>query len=119
MKSLKFLLIPLLLAGLAASDAAWADRGGHHHGHFQGSHRHSGVFIAAPLFYPWYTSPYPYYAPYPYYSPPLPPVYVEQGDAPSGQGGYWYHCDSPSGYYPYVRECPAGWSKRVPTPTPY
>jgi len=112
MKSLKFLLIPALLFGMAASDPAWADRGHHHGGHFHG-HARFGVFVgaplvAAPLFYPWYSSPYPYYA-------PPPAVYVEQGDP----AGYWYHCSNPPGYYPYVKECPAGWNRVAPTSPPY
>lgn len=108
MKSLKFLLIALLFS-MTASGGAWAGHG-HFGGHFHGHLRHGvGVIIAAPLFYPWYAWPSPYY------SPP-PPVYVEQGDPASAQGGYWYRCDEPSGYHPYVKECPAGWVKVVPTP---
>lgn len=103
MKLLKLLLIVALLFGFSAGSPAWADRG-HHHFH---GHAGFGAFIAVPLFYPWYYSPYP---------PPYPPVYVEQGDPASGQNGYWYLCDNPSGYYPYVKECPAGWRKVVPTP---
>lgn len=110
MRSLKFLLLPLLLFAMGASDGARADRGDHR---FHRHHRYN-VIIAAPMpmFYPWA------YPPYRYYSPPPPQVYVEQADAAAGQGGYWYHCDNPSGYYPDVKECPAGWNKLVPTP-PY
>lgn len=126
MKRLKFLLIPLLLCAMAASDPAWAERahhGGRHgshqhshpgypgHPHFRG-HTHLGVFIAAPLFYPWYSPAIPYY-------PPPPAVYVERGDPVSAPGGYWYRCDNPPGYYPYVRACPGGWRKLLPAPAPY
>lgn len=34
--------------------------------------------------------------------------------APAPQ--YWYHCDSPNGFYPYVRSCPSGWHPVSPTP---
>ena len=117
MKLLKLLLIPLLLCGMAASDPVWADRG-HHGGRHGGGHPHFrghagyGVFIAAPLFYPWYSPAITYY-------PPPPVVYVERGDPVSAPGGYWYRCDNPPGYYPDVRECPTGWRRLVPTPPPY
>lgn len=26
---------------------------------------------------------------------------------------YWYYCKNPSGYYPYVKQCPSGWMKVV------
>ncbi|MBV9992998.1 MAG: hypothetical protein JOZ72_17100 [Alphaproteobacteria bacterium] len=33
-----------------------------------------------------------------------------QGVGPGDQGGgMWYHCASPEGYYPYVKECKGGW----------
>jgi hypothetical protein len=58
--------------------------------------------------------------------PSLPPAYIEQGDvqavppqAPAAQEDYyWYHCDKPEGYYPYIKECPGGWQKVSPTPPP-
>ena len=27
---------------------------------------------------------------------------------------YWYYCQNPMGYYPYVKECQNGWMKVVP-----
>jgi hypothetical protein len=92
-------------------------RGHRHHRHF-GSRARLGVFIGAPLFWNW---PPPYYG----YPPPAvivpsrPPVYIERDDAapPTASGaGYWHYCDSPAGYYPYVRECPGGWERVAPTP---
>lgn len=93
-----------------------------HHRHF----RHRGrVFIGAPVFFGW---PYwgwgpDYYASYPYRrvisAPAEPLVYIERGDAAAPQGsevGYWYHCASPEGYYPYVNECAGGWRKVEPQP---
>jgi hypothetical protein len=115
----------MLLGGTASVNAL---AGGWHHG----GHGHVGVFIGAPLFYsPWY---YPYgYYPAPYYYPPVaypsypsgPTTYVEQGQpeaAPaqrsdnSGNGNYWYYCPEAKAYYPYVKQCAAGWQKVSPQP---
>ena len=53
--------------------------------------------------------------------PAEPPVYIERGnDAPggsNGQPGYWYRCNQPDGYYPYVTNCPGGWLQ-VPAQPP-
>jgi hypothetical protein len=43
-----------------------------------------------------------------------PPVYVQPEEEPY----YWYYCQDPQGYYPYVRNCPGGWMKVVPDVTP-
>jgi hypothetical protein len=68
--------------------------------------------------YPGY--PYAYY-PAPYY--PAPPVVVQQqpqvyAKPARSQSDYWYYCQNPQGYYPYVRRCPGGWMKVVPQTTP-
>ncbi len=57
----------------------------------------------------WYLYPRPIY-PYPAYLPPL-----EDYNAPEFRQGYaqgvprgipyWYYCDNPLGYYPYVQDC--------------
>ena len=88
-----------------------------------------GVGVGLPYYYP--VAPVPYYYPYaPVYPPvmavPAPPVnYVEQGPAqgsgPSAdgsgqQGGSWYYCEASKAYYPYVKECPAGWRPVAPQP---
>lgn len=59
--------------------------------------------------------------PYPYYAPPAvvvqqPPVYVRQPQPE--EPDYWYYCENPRGYYPYVRTCPGGWMKVVPQTVP-
>lgn len=74
----------------------------------------------------WYPYSYPYWYPpaYPYYyspapvivTPPQPPVYIQR-PAPKEQH-YWYYCEDPKGYYPYVKECPKGWMKVVPPNPP-
>lgn len=66
-----------------------------------------------------------YYSPYYGYpsttiitAPATPPVYIQQA-APVVQqnpAGYWYYCNNPQGYYPYIKQCPNGWQQVSPTP---
>lgn len=112
----KWPLVIGLIGLLAGSDVALA-RG------------HVGVMIDVPLWPAYYPGPYyhPYYPPAPVVVvPAAPPVYIEQTpvvapppapvqSAPQ-PAFYWYHCAKPEGYYPYVRECPAGWVKVLPQP---
>ncbi|MEK6243386.1 MAG: hypothetical protein AABM33_02710 [Pseudomonadota bacterium] len=115
--------------------------GGHGHGggrHFGGGR---ALFFAAPLiaasilasryYYPpsyYYDSPSYYYPPHVYY-PPTPPVYIEQGGSPSyavppqsqyqpDSQSYWYYCQASRGYYPHVQNCPGGWQRVAPQPSP-
>ena len=97
-----------LAAALAASDAALA----------HGGRVRFGVYVG-PYWGPYWGPAYYYPPPY-YYYPPRPaepPVYVERIDP--GEQGSWYYCEGSGAYYPYVKECAAGW-KRVPAtpPTP-
>jgi hypothetical protein len=75
------------------------------------------VFVGGPFWYPWGYG-YPYAYPYPAYAAPVveqpPPVYTQQ--APPAQ--FWYYCQNPPGYYPYVGECAGGWLQVAPQPTP-
>ena len=77
-----------------------------------------GFGFGFPSYY--YPAPYyyPAYYPYPYYPPTQvvvqQPVYTERQDV--HEAGYWYYCDAAKGYYPYVKECPAGWQKVAPRP---
>jgi hypothetical protein len=120
-KALLFLLCSLLLAG--TTSAAWA-----RHGHFRHGHARVGIYLGIPLTGPYYYPPH-YYYPSPYYSyapspvivtPAAPPVYIEQ-TAPQAStqlpSNYWYYCNDPQGYYPYVKDCPAGWQKVAPQPS--
>jgi hypothetical protein len=109
-----------LVAALLGSGAAWAD-----HGHARiGIGLNFGIPVS-PWYYPPY--PYPYYYPYPSVvavQPPAPTVYVEKTpevvaapvqSAPAPQAaGYWYYCQNPQGYYPYVNQCPGGWMTVLP-----
>jgi hypothetical protein len=73
-----------------------------------------------------YWGPYPYY--YPYYYPPYPAYYAppagyapppQVSAAPQAMGAappqYWYYCDNPQGYYPYVQNCGASWKQVAAT----
>ena len=77
-----------------------------------------GVGIGIPI-WPWWGPPY-----YPYYysQPPVviqqqAPVYEQQAPVEQQQN-YWYFCPDSKAYYPYVKQCPSGWMKVVPTPGP-
>ena len=105
------LTLVVILAGTIASGSALARHGGH---------VRFGVFIGAPAF--WYYPPPYYYYPPPYYYPAVPsspPVYIEQGSAqpaPAPSQGWWYYCADAKAYYPYVKQCPAGWQRVAPQP---
>ncbi len=82
-----------------------------------------GVFVGAGVpYYP--VAPVPYYYP-PVVAIPAPPVsYVEQApQATSSSDGSgtsntpWYYCDASKAYYPYVKDCPAGWRPVAPQPS--
>ena len=101
-----------LAAGVLTTGSALA-WGGHR------SHVFVGFNFGFPAYYP---APYYYYPPAPvYYPAPVviqsPPVYTERQDmAPADTQAYWYYCAATKGYYPYVKECPSGWQKVLPTP---
>ena len=94
-------------------------RGGHggHFGH--GGHVGVGFFVGGPFWDPWWWGPA--YPSYPYY--PSRTVIIRQQPATYSQQpsqadkpAYWYFCTDPEGYYPYVKHCPEGWLKVLPTP---
>jgi hypothetical protein len=77
-----------------------------------------GALLAGyPYYYPPYASYYPPYAPY---YPAAPTAYVEQPVQPQAQQqpqlAFWYYCAGSNAYYPYVKECPAGWQRVAPQP---
>ncbi|HEX5393559.1 MAG TPA: hypothetical protein VFW68_09770 [Rhodocyclaceae bacterium] len=92
----------IVAMGLSGTAAA------HDHRHWHRPHWGVGVYVGPPMF--------PLYPPV-YYGPPTvvireaPPVYIERGSP-----GYWYYCDSPAGYYPYVKECQGVWRAVSPEP---
>jgi hypothetical protein len=68
-------------------------------------------------------SAHPEHRYYPYYQIPIvvqqPPqeIYVQPAPQQPAQS-YWYYCQETQGYYPYVKRCPGGWMKVVPSPPP-
>lgn len=91
------------------------------------AHGHLGFYFGAPI-YPYYPYSSPYYYPYqsPYYYPPTiitipvtPPTYIQRSPQPSQQypSGYWYYCNNPKGYYPYVKQCSESWQEVEPVPS--
>lgn len=109
----------------APSSPGHAERGRHHNG--------GGVFYPYPLIP--YTWPYPaypysnYYYPYPAYPqgpyddddytpPSTRGVVVPGGPLPVGMTASWYYCDTPDGYYPYVKTCAHGWTPIPIAPPP-
>jgi hypothetical protein len=110
----------LLLANVMAENSAYA-RGYRHGGHSE--HVGIGVWLGPGWGPGWWGAPYYPYNNYPYYQEP-PIVIQQQPDVfiqPTPQEQlptYWYFCKESQGYYPYVKQCPGGWMKVVPTPPP-
>jgi hypothetical protein len=116
MKRLKLAL--LLLAGLVAAGATLfaIARGGHSGGGrsgggydslYRSEHISSRAPVTGPVFAPWYPAP-----PYWYYEQTVAvPPYIERDPAASG---HWFFCKAAGIYYPYIRECPAGWQEVAP-----
>ena len=101
----------LILSSALPSQADW------HGGHGGFSFR-SSIWVGPGWWGPWgYPYSYPYY---PYYAePPVviekqAPVYV-QPNRQQEESDYWYFCTKPQGYYPYIKRCPGGWLKVVPS----
>ena len=96
---------------------------GHGHGHNGGTRVFIGgsLWLGPPPYWgPPAWGPAYYYGAPAYYGPPpvvvqQPPVYVQRGQA---EAEYWYYCDSPQGFYPYIKSCPGGWMKVVPETVP-
>lgn len=96
-----------------------------HHDGFHHGHGHV-TFVVGGGWPGWWG--YPYYGwPYPdsypgYYVPAAQYAvrYIEQGDGWDGASAnaWWYRCDQPSGYYPYIKDCPAGWQTVPAQPSP-
>jgi hypothetical protein len=128
MRTHSLLVILSVIAVLFCSPAAFAWGGHHGGGHF-------GFYFGGPAWGwggPYYGGYYsPFYGGYnPYYAAPpaimgvpgVPQTYVQQTPAPSANtqinADYWYYCDNPTGYYPYVKECLSNWQPVSPSPPP-
>ncbi len=97
---------------------------GNHHGH-NGWWWNSG---GSWFFYDQPVYPYPGYVSNTYYDDDYydggddgyaggyPDQYPGYGASPSDGGYYWYYCNNPAGYYPYVKSCRGPWRAVTPTP---
>jgi len=115
MKKHAWLLVLVLVFLMAVPPTTFAGGRGHWGGRHWSGHRHGHTgfhfYWGAPIVIgPWW---YPYfdYPRYPARVAPDPPVYVQPEPQPVD---YWYYCQEPQGYYPYVKNCPGGWMKVVP-----
>ena len=72
----------------------------------------SGYPYAYPYYAPYYSYPYPYAYP----QAPYPPADTQLAVPSEPQQFYWYYCQNPQGYYPFVKSCPGGWMQVIPTP---
>ncbi|MFJ1252346.1 hypothetical protein [Cupriavidus sp. CuC1] len=94
---------------------------GFRHDGFRHGHGHV-AFVVGGGWPGWWGYPYdrwPYPNAYPgYYAPAA--QYIEQGDGSDGASAnaWWYRCDQPSGYYPYIKNCPGGWQTVPAQPSP-
>jgi len=133
-RSVLAVLVALSLLGLARPSRAWVYGGWYGHGGYgHGGHSNVVIGLSAPIG-PYYGYPYPYgygyaypYAyPYPYpYPAPAPYAYGPPASVQSGpvqmqqqDQSYWYYCQSPQGYYPYIQKCSSGWMQVVPPQGP-
>lgn len=99
--------------------------GGYYNPWFWGSYYEPGFWGPYPYGYRSYGYGYadPFYRPYYTYppavaAPPQPSVYIQQQESKPAQPrtSYWYYCQEPEGYYPYVKECPRDWLQVAPQP---
>jgi hypothetical protein len=128
-----------VLAGITLNGFAFANHGGgggHSGGSGAGAGGHSGYsgyyghggfrgygwggYYGAPLFWGGYDAlPYNYefYAPE-FAAPMISPGYTGESVAPAAppQSAWWYYCDNPQGYYPYVQQCMSHWQRVSPQP---
>ena len=117
-----FFAVLILILGTVLPSYAWRTGYAHPVGHGRvvvGG----GIFIGPGWWGPrwggasWWGPSYPYYLSPPVVIEQQPPIYV-QPEAQTHQPYYWYYCQNPQGYYPYVKNCPGGWMKVVPNVTP-
>lgn len=95
-----------LLLASALPGHAWGGYGGHHgFGHHGFGHHGFGGYFGGGG----YGDPYFAYSA-PVVIQPEPRVYIQQDQF------YWYYCGDAKAYYPYVQQCPSGWTRVVPPP---
>ncbi|MFA7268765.1 MAG: hypothetical protein WC073_05435 [Sterolibacterium sp.] len=138
MKHAKYALVGFVLS-LAWLAPAEAREGGHHesrkthrhnpwhgeihrfHEHdlalWRGGHWHHGRHVGQ-LGWWWIVGGVWYFYPaavYPYPDPYQPPVVIVPPTETAPQ--YWYYCNNPAGYYPYVAQCSTGWQRVAANPS--
>ncbi|HEY8035781.1 MAG TPA: hypothetical protein VIF37_09355 [Methylobacter sp.] len=134
MKQIKVACLIIVLIEAMTGNSAWA-RGGHGGGFHGGGHfggwgyghgaYYGGIGLGLGLGYGLGYYGAPYYSPYYAYPPAVvtvpatPPVYIQQAPPVVQQNppGYWYYCNNPEGYYPYIKECLNGWQQVEPIPS--
>ena len=110
------------VAHFSVQDRAMWTHGNWRHERYHGRYGWWWNTNGAWFFYDQPVYPYPGYASDFYYSDD----YADNGDGgyanpgygpePGDSGGYWYYCNNPAGYYPYVKSCRGPWRAVTPTP---
>jgi hypothetical protein len=126
MKRFFRLSLAIALVVLLSATTGQAERhgggGGHGGGHGWGLGWGSVVGLGLGLgllglTYPYYGNPYyPGYVPAPVPEDQPAQFYAQPAPQQPAASSYWYYCQEPEGYYPYVKRCPDGWLKVVPAP---
>jgi hypothetical protein len=119
------ILVTLIVGGTVPAYAGYGYRGygyrGHgyrgygYRGHGYYGYKRPSVLITPQIVVPFglpYLYPPVVVSPPPVYVQPAPQVYVQ----PPPPQPYWYYCDNPQGYYPYVAQCLGGWRQVAPAP---
>lgn len=112
------LALALVVFGMLATESAFA---------WHRARIGVGLYFGVPVAGWGYYYPPPYYYYPPYYPqttvvvPSQPQTYIEQApqaapQAPAPAQNFWYYCPNSRAYYPYVKDCPAGWQRVSPTP---
>jgi hypothetical protein len=84
---------------------AWTHGSWHHTWH----HGHFGWW--------WFLNDFWFFYPEPFYPfPSYVGTYYDEYDDGYADDGYWYWCDDPRGYYPYIQECESDWIPVPPQP---
>lgn len=125
------ILAAVLSAVALASPPVWADRSYGHGAHIKGNSGWGwglGLLLGTAILLD-ATQPRPaYYPAQTYVAPPVaiqPPVVMAAPATYSAlppqqstiaEPSWWYYCNSSASYYPYVRNCPEGWTRVSPVP---
>jgi hypothetical protein len=107
----RWIMLLVLMVGFCGSIGAGYAWGGHR---FGGSRVAIGIGLGS--FWGPFWAPYaaPVVVPPPVVVTPAPSVVGPPAPPPT----FWYYCENPKGYYPYVSQCPSGWRAVSPTPAP-